>query len=170
MQRIATDRQIADFTGGAVLAANELAIDIESQADAGAEREEGHVGNVLRAAVPYLPEQREIDVIFDGDRTAEFLTQQAHDIEMTKAGDVGSHLDGAALGVHHSRSGQHDGANPAGVGVVVTRQTAGKPGDLLERPGAAAAVGGFVGLGEDSARNVGQSDGQSRAPRSMPST
>ena len=90
LQRIATDRQIADLTGGAVLAANELAIDIESQSDAGTEREEGHVGNVLRAAMPYLPEQREIDVIFDGDGTAEFLTQQTHDIEISQAAMLGA--------------------------------------------------------------------------------
>src|SRR6185437_7586602 len=52
LQRIATDRQIADLAGRAVHAANELAIDIESQSDAGAEREEGHVGDVLRAPMP----------------------------------------------------------------------------------------------------------------------
>ena len=98
MQRIAADRQIADLTGGAVLAANEPAVDIESESNAAAEREESHVVNVLRAAMPYFPEQREIDVIFKDDGTAEFLTQQAHDIEMIQAGDVRSHLDGAALG------------------------------------------------------------------------
>src|SRR5689334_2229254 len=67
LQRIATDRQIADLAGGAVLAANELAVDIESQPDAGTEGEEGHVGDVLRAAMPYFPEQREIDVVFKYD-------------------------------------------------------------------------------------------------------
>src|SRR4029077_20918960 len=138
LQRIATDRQIADLTGGAVLATRELAVDIEPQSDARTEREEGHVGDVLRAAVPYFPEQREIDVIFKDDGTAEFLTQQAHDVEMAQAGDVGSLLDGAALGVHHPGGGQHDGANPAGVGMVVTRQTVREPGDLVEHPGSAA--------------------------------
>src|SRR5437763_1178622 len=105
LQRIATDRQIADLTGGAVLAANELAVDIKSQSDAATEREEGDVGDVLRTAMPYFPEQREIDVIFKDDAAAEFLTQQAHDIELTQTGDVGGHLDGAALGVHHPRGG-----------------------------------------------------------------
>src|SRR6202043_3806241 len=119
LQRIATDRQIADLTGGAVLAANEPAVDIESQSNAATEREESHVVNVLRAAMPYFPEQCEIDVIFKDDGTAEFLTQQAHDLEMIQAGDVGSHLDGAALGVYHPGGGHHDGANSAGVGVVV---------------------------------------------------
>src|SRR5262249_11792069 len=52
LPRTATDRQIADLTGGAVLAANELAVDIESQSNATTEREEGHVGEVLRAAMP----------------------------------------------------------------------------------------------------------------------
>src|SRR4029077_17731300 len=73
-QRIAPDRQIADLTGGAVLAANELAVDIKSQSDAATEREEGHVGDVLRTAMPYFPEQREIDVIFKDDWAAEFLS------------------------------------------------------------------------------------------------
>ena len=161
LQRIAADRQIADLAGGAVLAANELAVDVESESDAATEREEGHVGDVLRAAMPYFPEQREIDVIFKDDGAAEFLTQQAHDIEMIQAGDVGSHLDGAALGIHHTRSGQHDGANSTGMCVIVTRQTIREPGDLVEHPGSAAAVGGFVGLGEDSACNIGQGNCQS---------
>ena len=73
LQRIAADRQIADLTGGAVLAANQAAVDIESQSDAAAERKERHVIHVLRAAMPYFPEQREIDVIFKDDGTTEFL-------------------------------------------------------------------------------------------------
>ena len=39
LKRIATDRQIADLTGGAILAANQLAVDIESESDAAAERQ-----------------------------------------------------------------------------------------------------------------------------------
>src|SRR5581483_7296970 len=128
------DWQIGDLTGGAVLTANELAIDVEPQSDAAPERQVGHVGDVLRAAMPYFPEQREVDVIFKDDGTAEFLTQQADDIEMTQAGDVGSHFDGAALGVHHARSGEHDRANSAGVRVVVTREAVREPGDLIENP------------------------------------
>ncbi len=55
----------------------------------------------------------------------------------------------------------HDGANSAGVGVIVARQTVREPGNLVDRPGSAAAVGGFVGLSEDSARDIGEGDGQS---------
>src|SRR6202011_5976589 len=120
-----------------------LAVDIQPQSDAATEREESDVVDVLRAAMPYFPEQREIDVIFKDDGAAEFLTQQAHYIEMIQAGDVGSHLDGAALGVYHAGGGHHDGANSAGVGVVVTCQTVREPGNLVERPSSAAAVGGF---------------------------
>ena len=47
------------------------------------------------------------------------------------------------------------------MGVIVTRQTVREPGDLVERPGSAAAVGGFVGLGENSACDIGEGDRQS---------
>src|SRR6202035_125721 len=79
LQRIATDRQIADLTGGAGLAANEPAVDIESQSHAATERKESHVVHVLRAAMPYFPEQREIDVIFKDDGTAELLVQHSRE-------------------------------------------------------------------------------------------
>src|ERR1700685_1468474 len=80
---------------------------------------------------------------------------------MIQAGDVGSHLDGAALGFYHRGSGHHDGANSAGVGVIVTRQTVREPGNLVERPGSAAAVGGLVGLRQNSTCNIGEGDWQS---------
>ena len=75
---------------------------------------------------------------------------------MTQAGDVGSHLDGAALGVHDPGGGQHDGTNSARVCMVVTCQTVREPGDLIEYSGSAATVGGFVCLGDNSACNIGE--------------
>src|ERR1700761_9537402 len=80
---------------------------------------------------------------------------------MTQARDVGSHLDGAALGIHDTWSSQHDGANPTGVRVVVAGETVGESGNLVQYPGAAAAVGQFVGLCQNSARDISQGDCQS---------
>src|ERR1700683_4275455 len=80
---------------------------------------------------------------------------------MTQAGDVGSHLDGATLGINHAGRGKHDGANSAGAGVVVARQTVREPSNPVDGPGSAAAVGGFVDLSDDSARNIRESDCQS---------
>src|SRR6185437_2865276 len=62
---------------------------------------------------------------------------------------------------YHSGGGHHDGANSAGVGVIVARQTVREPGNLVEHPGSAAAVGGFIGLSENSAGNIGEGDRQS---------
>src|ERR1700683_3944224 len=82
---------------------------------------------------------------------------------MIQAGDVGSHLDGATLGINHAGRGEHDGANSAGGGVVVggARQTGREPSNLVDGPRSAAAVGGFVDLSDDSARNIRESDCQS---------
>ena len=44
--------------------------------------------------------------------------------------------------------------------VVVTRQTVREARDLVDHPDSAAAVGGFIGLGEDSACNIGERNRQ----------
>ena len=64
--------------------------------------------------MPDLPEQREIDVIFKNDGITELLTQQTDYIEVIETRDAGAH---------------HDGANSAGVGVIVPRQAVRELGD-----------------------------------------
>ena len=111
--------------------------------------------------MPYFPEQREIDVIFKHDGIAELLTQQAHDVEMIQADDVGSHLDGAALGIHDPGGGHHDGADPAGwVWLSRARRSESRAiWSSVQAP--PRLVGRFVGLGENPARDIGEGDRQS---------
>ena len=75
MSRPAPGRHEVELAGGAVAPAQQLAVEHQPGAEAGADREEGEVVDAARHAAPLLAERREVDVVVDPDRDAEALLE-----------------------------------------------------------------------------------------------
>ena len=95
------DRDVADLAARTVGAINDLAVDDDAAADAGAQRDHDRTAAALRRAHPDLAQRRHIGVVADEDPQAVQQTGQlGRNIPLTPAAEVGAD-DGHHAGVQH---------------------------------------------------------------------
>ncbi len=124
---VGIDLEVADLGAEAVRAAQHLAPGDHTTADAGAERDQEHLGASPRRAVHQLRDRGDVGVVVDHRGEADDLLQSGPHRSPEEGGDVRRVVDGAVV-VDHARGAD---AQRARLGAL-RAEVADRAGDLLD--------------------------------------
>ena len=82
VERVARERQVADLAGGAVEAAEELVVDDDAHADAGADRDHDEGRDAAREPAPLLADGGHVDVVVDQHGHVEAVLERGQRVEL----------------------------------------------------------------------------------------